>query len=75
MEWDLSVGLDDDVAGLASGLGAYNALHRFDLAQEWLLVVEGVDGHVRTLKACGDLCLLALLNSDLLSANAQLCWP
>ena len=44
-EGNLACCLDDDVAGLPSGLGPHNPLHRLDLTNKWGLVVEGVQGH------------------------------
>lgn len=58
MEGDVSVGLDDDVAGLASGFGAHDTLHTLDLAGEGLLGAEGVEGQLSLLKLHGHLCLL-----------------
>ena len=70
MEGDLAACVDDDVAGLASGLGTHDTLHRLDLALERLLAIEGVDRHVCTLKASGHLGLLSLLDGHLLGADA-----
>mmetsp|Transcript_45079 Transcript_45079/g.134563 ORF Transcript_45079/g.134563 Transcript_45079/m.134563 type:complete len:343 (-) Transcript_45079:34-1062(-) len=49
-EGDLAVGLDDNVAGLACGLGAHNALDRLNAGLERSLVVVRVERHLALLQ-------------------------
>lgn len=66
---DLSAGLDHNVAGLTAGLGASDGLHRLDGGSEWLLVVEGVHGHLTLLQLEGHLAAGNLLGSSSLGHN------
>ena len=49
-EGNVTLGLNNDVAGLASGFWAHDPLNRPDPGSEWGLVVEGVHGQLSLLQ-------------------------
>ena len=71
-EWNLSIGLYDNVACLSSSLGADNSFDWLDLGLEWLLWAECIQRQLKLLQLYGDLGLLVHSDGHLLRC---LCCP